>query len=137
YGFGGRSDVGTDDFKLSPRGLVFTASTPSGKIEVVSPLVGRFHVYNILAAIAAGLALGAGLDDIARGVADCRTVSGRFEQVTLGTQQPAFTVIVDYAHTADALRNGLQTAREVAGAGPVTTVFGCVGEGDGTITARI
>ena len=48
YGFGGRTDVGTDDFKLSPRGLSFTASTSEGKIEIVSPLVGRFHVYNIL-----------------------------------------------------------------------------------------
>src|SRR6185369_5614956 len=64
YGFGSRTDVGTDDFKLSPRGLVFTANTPMGTIEVVSPLVGRFHVYNILAAIAAGLALGASLDEI-------------------------------------------------------------------------
>ena len=132
YGFGGRSDVGTDDFKLSARGLVFTASTPAGKIEVVSPLVGRFHVYNILAAIAAGLALGAGLDDIARGVADCETVSGRFEQVTLGAQQPGFTVIVDYAHTDDALRNVLQTAREVAGTSRVITVFGCGGDRDRT-----
>ena len=83
YGFGSRTDVGTDDFKLSPRGLLFTASTPAGKIEIVSPLVGRFHVYNILAAVAAGLALEASLEDIARGVAECRTVSGRFEQVTL------------------------------------------------------
>jgi UDP-N-acetylmuramoyl-L-alanyl-D-glutamate--2,6-diaminopimelate ligase len=132
YGFGSRTDVGTDDFKLSPRGLVFTANTPMGTIEVVSPLVGRFHVYNILAAIAAGLALGASLDEIAWGIAECRTVSGRFEQVSLDTQQPAFTVIVDYAHTDDALRNVLQTAREVAGTGRVITVFGCGGDRDRT-----
>lgn len=132
YGFGSRTDVGTDDFKLSPRGLVFTASTPAGKIEIVSPLVGRFHVYNILAAIATGLALGASLDDIANGIANCRTVSGRFEQVVLDAQQPAFTVIVDYAHTDDALKNVLQTAREVAGAGRVITVFGCGGDRDRT-----
>ncbi|MEK6325503.1 MAG: UDP-N-acetylmuramoyl-L-alanyl-D-glutamate--2,6-diaminopimelate ligase [Acidobacteriota bacterium] len=133
YGFGNRTDAGTDDFKLSPRGLAFTASTTAGKIEIVSPLVGRFHVYNILAAIAAGLALGASLGDIARGVADCRTVSGRFEQVTLnGSQQSAFTVIVDYAHTDDALSNVLQTAREVAGMGRVITVFGCGGDRDRT-----
>ncbi|MEK6285415.1 MAG: UDP-N-acetylmuramoyl-L-alanyl-D-glutamate--2,6-diaminopimelate ligase [Acidobacteriota bacterium] len=131
YGFGNRTDVGTDEFKLTARGLAFTASTPAGKIEVVSPLVGRFHVYNILAAIAAGLALEASLDDIARGVAECRTVSGRFEQVTLnGSQQTGFTVIVDYAHTDDALRNVLQTAREVAGTGRVITVFGCGGDRD-------
>lgn len=132
YGFGGRTDVGTDNFKLSPSGLRFTANTISGKIEVVSPLVGRFHVYNILAAIAAGLALGAGQDDIARGIADCRTVSGRFEQVMPDNPQPGYTVIVDYAHTDDALRNVLQTAREVAGTGRVITVFGCGGDRDRT-----
>ncbi len=133
YGLGNCTDVGTDDFKLSPRGLTFTAKTPAGKIEILSPLVGRFHVYNILAAIAAGLALGATLDDIARGVAECRTVPGRFEQVTLnGLQQTPFSVFVDYAHTDDALRNVLQTAREVAGTGRVITVFGCGGDRDRT-----
>ena len=133
FGFGKRTDVGTDDFKLSPRGLAFTASTPAGSIEIVSALVGRFHVFNILAAIATGLVLGASLDDIAGGVAECRTVPGRFEQVTLdGSPQPPFAVIVDYAHTDDALRNVLQTAREVAGIGRVITVFGCGGDRDRT-----
>jgi UDP-N-acetylmuramoyl-L-alanyl-D-glutamate--2,6-diaminopimelate ligase len=133
YGLGQLADVGTDDFKLSPRGIAFTARTPVGEVEIVSPLVGRFHVYNTLAAIAAGLALGASLDAIARGVANCRTVSGRFEQVAIdGSPQPSFAVYVDYAHTDDALRNVLQTAREVAGAGRVITVFGCGGDRDRT-----
>lgn len=134
YGFGSRSDVGTDDFKLSSRGLEFTASTPAGRIGIVSGLVGRFHVYNILAAVATGLALGAGLEDIARGVAECSRVSGRFEQVTAnGSGNVPFTVIVDYAHTDDALKNVLQTAREVAGvSGRVITVFGCGGDRDRT-----
>ena len=131
YGFGNRTDVGTDDFTMSPRGLAFTASTPAGSIEIVSALVGRFHVFNILAAIATGLALGASVDDIARGVAECSSVSGRFEQVTLsGSPQVPFAVIVDYAHTDDALRNVLQTAREVAGKARVITVFGCGGDSD-------
>jgi UDP-N-acetylmuramyl-tripeptide synthetase len=132
YGFGNRTDVGTDDFKLSPRGLAFTASTPAGKVEIVSPLVGRFHVFNILAAVATGLALEASLESIARGVAECSTVSGRFEQVTLNGSPAPFVVIVDYAHTDDALRNVLQTAREVAGTGRVITVFGCGGDRDRT-----
>lgn len=134
YGFGNRTDVGTDDFKLSAQGLVFTASTPKGSVEIFSALVGRFHVYNILAAVAAGLALEASLEDIARGVAECRTVSGRFEQVTLngsGATVP-FAVFVDYAHTDDALQNVLRTAREVAGGGRVITVFGCGGDRDRT-----
>jgi UDP-N-acetylmuramoyl-L-alanyl-D-glutamate--2,6-diaminopimelate ligase len=133
YGLGQLADVGTNDFKLSRRGIVFTARTPAGEVEIVSPLVGRFHVYNTLAAIAAGLALGAGLDAIARGVAECRTVPGRFEQVAVnGSPQPTFAVYVDYAHTDDALRNVLQTAREVAGTGRVITVFGCGGDRDRT-----
>jgi len=133
YGFGDRTDVGTDDFKVTPRGLAFTAKTPAGKIEIVSPLVGRPHVYNILAAVATGLALEANLETIARGVAQCPTVCGRFEQVTLdGPLQTPFAVIVDYAHTDDALRNVLLTAREMAGAGRVITVFGCGGDRDRT-----
>lgn len=134
YGFGNRTDVGADDFKLSARGLAFTANTPRGSVEIVSALVGRFHVYNILASVAAGLALEASLEDIARGVGECRTVSGRFEQVTLngsGATTP-FAVFVDYAHTDDALENVLRTAREVAGSGRVITVFGCGGDRDRT-----
>jgi UDP-N-acetylmuramoyl-L-alanyl-D-glutamate--2,6-diaminopimelate ligase len=134
YGFDRRTDVGVDGFKLSSRGLEFTTNTPAGAIEINSPLVGRFHVYNILAAIAAGLALEASLEDITRGVNECGTVSGRFEQVTLGgAHRVPFTVIVDYAHTDDALKNVLNTAREVAGAsGRVITVFGCGGDRDRT-----
>src|SRR5262249_57147652 len=52
YGFGDRTDVGTNDFKMSPRGIELTAGTPFGKVEIFSPLVGRFHVYNILATVA-------------------------------------------------------------------------------------
>ncbi|HTG14157.1 MAG TPA: UDP-N-acetylmuramoyl-L-alanyl-D-glutamate--2,6-diaminopimelate ligase [Blastocatellia bacterium] len=132
YGLVNSADVRCDEFKLSPRGLAFVAKTPSGKMEINSSLVGRPHVYNILAAIATGLALGFALDEIARGVAECRTVTGRFEQVSLETpDQPPFAVIVDYAHTDDALKNVLHTARELAGRqGRVITVFGCGGDRD-------
>jgi UDP-N-acetylmuramoyl-L-alanyl-D-glutamate--2,6-diaminopimelate ligase len=134
YGFGDRADVRANDFTLSARGLAFTASTPAGAVEISSSLVGRFHVYNALASIAAGLALGASLEEIARGVRECRTVAGRFEQVAPdNSREPSFTVIVDYAHTDDALKNVLQTAREVAGdRGRVITVFGCGGDRDKT-----
>jgi UDP-N-acetylmuramoyl-L-alanyl-D-glutamate--2,6-diaminopimelate ligase len=71
------------------------------------------------------------LETIARGVGECPTVTGRFEQVTLsGAAETPFAVIVDYAHTDDALRNVLQTAREVAGGGRVITGFGCGGDRD-------
>ena len=133
YGFRPEADVRTDRFDLSPRGLSYTATTPAGRIAIASPLVGRFHVYNTLAAIGAGLALGASLETIAQGIRYCRTVAGRFEQVTtdLGSEA-SFAVIVDYAHTDDALKNVLQTAREVAGTGRVITVFGCGGDRDRT-----
>jgi UDP-N-acetylmuramoyl-L-alanyl-D-glutamate--2,6-diaminopimelate ligase len=133
YGFSPEADVRTEKFDLSPRGLSYTATTPAGQIEIASPLVGRFHVYNTLAAFGAGLALGASLETIARGIRECRTVAGRFEQVTLDDgREPGFAVIVDYAHTDDALKNVLQTAREVAGSGRVITVFGCGGDRDRT-----
>jgi UDP-N-acetylmuramyl-tripeptide synthetase len=134
YGFGSAAEVRTDDFRLASGGMAFTAHTPAGQVEIISPLVGRPHVYNTLAAIATGLALGVGLEQAARGVADCRLVRGRFEQVRVeAARQPDFTVIVDYAHTDDALKNVLQTAREIAGrSGRVITVFGCGGDRDRT-----
>jgi UDP-N-acetylmuramyl-tripeptide synthetase len=134
YGFGEKADVRTADFRLSVGGLSFTATTPAGQITIESTLVGRPHVYNILAAIATGLALGFDLQVIAEGVANCKTVAGRFEQVRLEkNQQLGFAVIVDYAHTDDALKNVLQTAREVVeSSGRVITVFGCGGDRDRT-----
>ena len=133
YGFDSAADVRTDRFDMSPGGLRYVAQTPAGEQEIESPLVGRFHVYNTLAAIGAGVALGVELATIARAIRDCRTVPGRFEQVGLENGPPLpFTVIVDYAHTDDALKNVLHTAREVAGEGRVITVFGCGGDRDRT-----
>jgi UDP-N-acetylmuramoyl-L-alanyl-D-glutamate--2,6-diaminopimelate ligase len=134
YGFSKDADVRTDEFKLSARGLAYTAATPAGQIDITAPLVGRFHVYNTLAALAAGLALGADLQTVARGIRECCTVAGRFEQITSGDgRELPFTIIVDYAHTDDALKNVLQTAREVVGTtGRIITVFGCGGDRDRT-----
>ncbi len=134
YGFGSEADVRTDSFDLTTRGLAFKATTPQGEIEIRSALFGRPHVYNILAATAAGLALGFEPDQAAAGVRDCESVAGRFEQVTSDeTGERDFAVVVDYAHTDDALKNVLQTAREIVGnRGRVITVFGCGGDRDRT-----
>lgn len=134
YGFGSEADVRTDRFDLTTRGLTFRVATRQGEIDIRSSLFGRPHVYNILAAVAAGLALGFSLDQAAAGVRDCESVAGRFEQVTTGeTAERDFAVVVDYAHTDDALKNVLQTAREVVGSGGrVITVFGCGGDRDRT-----
>ena len=133
YGLGSAA-VATDGFQLDTGGLSFTARTPVGLIDIRSRLVGRPHVYNILAAVAASLALGFDLRTIAQGIAECENVPGRFERVSINGSQPgAFTVIVDYAHTDDALKKVLETAREVAGeGGRVIVVFGCGGDRDRT-----
>ena len=92
------------------------------------PLIGRINVYNILAACGAGLSYGIAPDVIARGIANLHAVPGRFERVDEG--QP-FSVVVDYAHTDDALRNVIAVARELS-ANRVITLFGCGGDRDRT-----
>jgi UDP-N-acetylmuramoyl-L-alanyl-D-glutamate--2,6-diaminopimelate ligase len=103
--------------------------TPAGKIAVFSALIGRVNVYNILAAAGAGYARGCSTASIAAGIDKLACVPGRFERVECG--QP-FTVVVDYAHTDDALRNLTALARELVSAakGRVLTVFGCGGDRD-------
>jgi UDP-N-acetylmuramoyl-L-alanyl-D-glutamate--2,6-diaminopimelate ligase len=117
----------TKNFEISFSGLKFTAQTPAGKIEIESPLMGKINVYNILAAIGAGIALDIPNDTIAQGIAAVKNVPGRFERVECG--QP-FLVIVDYAHTDDALKNLLATAKEISRGGRIITLFGCGGDRD-------
>ncbi|HEU4388228.1 MAG TPA: UDP-N-acetylmuramoyl-L-alanyl-D-glutamate--2,6-diaminopimelate ligase [Blastocatellia bacterium] len=134
YGLSESADVRTRSFDLAASGLRFVAETPAGKVEIESRLVGRPHVYNILAAVGAGLALGFEPGGIQEGIAKCTAVPGRFERVVLnGAGDPGFAVVVDYAHTDDALKNVLQTARElVREPGRLITVFGCGGNRDRT-----
>ena len=129
YGLEPGADVTTRKPALSLSGLEFTVETPSGKIEIRSKLVGRPNVYNILAAVAAGVTLGLSSEIIAAGIAQLSAVPGRFERVNAG--QP-FLVIVDYAHTDDALRNLLATARDLKPDGRIITLFGCGGDRDRT-----
>jgi UDP-N-acetylmuramoyl-L-alanyl-D-glutamate--2,6-diaminopimelate ligase len=110
-------------------GLNFIAHTPEGKIEVHSRLAARINVYNILAAIAAAQALGISNAVIERGIAQLESVPGRFERVDAG--QP-FLVIVDYAHTHDAIGSLLETARELNPEGRILIVFGAGGNKDRT-----
>jgi UDP-N-acetylmuramoyl-L-alanyl-D-glutamate--2,6-diaminopimelate ligase len=110
------------------RGLTFEAATPSGTVSLESPLVGRHNICNILTAIGIGTALGFGSDVIARGIKNMKAVPGRMEKVDEG--QP-FGVVVDYAHTEDALVRLLEAVREIAEK-RVVTVFGCGGDRDRT-----
>ncbi len=129
YGLKGSPDLTTKEFALSFDGLEFTAQTPVGNVDVSSPLVGRINVYNILAAIGAGVALNIPVAKIEKGIANLKLVPGRFQRVDAG--QP-FLVVVDYAHTDDALRNLISTARELSTSGRIITVFGAGGERDRT-----
>ncbi|HEX6881715.1 MAG TPA: cyanophycin synthetase, partial [Terriglobales bacterium] len=113
----------------SAAGNRFDLVTPTGVVPVFSPMRGRVNVYNVLAASAAGYARGCSLDQIAKGIGSLARVPGRFESVDEG--QP-FSVVVDYAHTDDALKNLTSLAREFVAknGGRVLTVFGCGGDRD-------
>ena len=116
---------------LGPQGTEFDLVTPHGRARITSALIGKVNVYNLLAASAAAFARGCPLERIAEAVGQFQQVPGRFERVDCG--QP-FTVVVDYAHTDDALRNLTSIARDFAGrhggSGRVITVFGCGGDRD-------
>jgi UDP-N-acetylmuramoyl-L-alanyl-D-glutamate--2,6-diaminopimelate ligase len=109
---------------ISRQGTAFTLHTPAGDTPVRLRLLGRYNVQNALAAAAAGLALGAPLDAIAGGLAAVERVKGRMEWVYAGD----FDVIVDFAHTPNALEETLILGRElVAPGGRVIAVFGSAG----------
>ncbi len=126
-----QADFHADKVDIAPRGTRFDLVMPEGVIPLFSPLIGKVNVYNILAAAGAAYARGCKPDVIARGVERLSRVPGRFERVDC--RQP-FTVVVDYAHTDDALRNLTALAREFvqrAGhKGRVIAVFGCGGDRD-------
>jgi UDP-N-acetylmuramoyl-L-alanyl-D-glutamate--2,6-diaminopimelate ligase len=124
-----RGDLHAERVEITTRGTRFDLITPEVKIPIFSALIGRVNVYNILAAAGACYARGCPAQAIAVGIDKLACVPGRFERVDCG--QP-FTVVVDYAHTDDALRNLTALARElVCGAkGRVITLFGCGGDRD-------
>ncbi len=109
-------------------GTSFLLKTPAGKREIKSPLVGKPHVYNMLSATATALELGYNLDDIQAGLRTCVGAPGRFERVE---HDGDFAVVVDYAHSDDALLNTLKTAGDLTN-GRIITVFGCGGDRDKT-----
>ena len=126
YGFAGDAGVRPEE-PAAPNSGNFRMRTPWGAWECRSALLGRPNVYNLLSAAAAALAAGFSIQDVERGLAALRSVPGRLERIDAG--QP-FLVLVDYAHTDDALRKLLETARELTRAGRVITLFGCGGDRD-------
>ncbi|OLC46567.1 MAG: UDP-N-acetylmuramoyl-L-alanyl-D-glutamate--2,6-diaminopimelate ligase [Acidobacteria bacterium 13_1_40CM_65_14] len=129
YAINRPADVTTGPLSFSLDGLTFDVRTPRGTLHLRSKLVGRPNVYNILAAVATATALDLPFDAIERGVAALEGVPGRFQLASSAKDE--VTVVVDYAHTDDALRNLLETARPLA-QGRLITVFGCGGDRDRT-----
>ena len=128
YGLGKDATVRARHISSSFDGLRFEVQAGSERINIVSALIGRINVYNILAACCVGLSYGLPAETIARGIVECPAVPGRFERVDEG--QP-FVVVVDYAHTDDALRNVISMARSLEPK-RVVTLFGCGGDRDRT-----
>ena len=140
YAVKAKADISAHDLEFSLAGMRFRLRTEAGshasgalqagnlrtEIDFVSPLVGPPHVYNTLAAVASGLSLGYSLDVITKALGKCTGAPGRFEGVL---HDGKFAVVVDYAHSDDALLNVLRTARDVT-KGRIITVFGCGGDRD-------
>eukprot|EP00850_Spirogloea_muscicola_P011763 SM000074S21673 [mRNA] locus=s74:214947:219012:- [translate_table: standard] len=122
----GDADVFPLEVQLSLFETELVLRTPKGNIEISSGLLGRHNVYNIMAAVAVGLAVDAPLEHIVRGVEEVDAVPGRCELID---EEQAFAVIVDYAHTPDALSRLLDTVRE-CGPNRIITVVGCGGNRD-------
>jgi UDP-N-acetylmuramoyl-L-alanyl-D-glutamate--2,6-diaminopimelate ligase len=128
------------DVQTGLHGSQFTIRGPEGEFELTTPLRGRFNIYNLLGAFAAGRALAVGAETALQALASARLVPGRFEPVEEGQE---FAVLVDYAHTPETLENVLRAARELA-SGRLHVVFGCGGDRDrakrhlmGEIAARL
>jgi UDP-N-acetylmuramoyl-L-alanyl-D-glutamate--2,6-diaminopimelate ligase len=124
-------DLHADKVGITARGTRFDLVTPEEVVPIFSPLIGKVNVYNILAAAGAAYVRGCKSDAIAKGIANLSRIPGRFERVDC--KQP-FTVVVDYAHTDDAVRNLTSLAREFVQQarqkGRVIIVFGCGGDRD-------
>jgi UDP-N-acetylmuramoyl-L-alanyl-D-glutamate--2,6-diaminopimelate ligase len=124
-------DVVAEDVELSGSGTRFVLATrqTGARAVVASPLLGGFNVSNALAAAATALASGLPFDAIVAGLQAPLAIPGRLERVLVGPEQP-FTVLVDYAHTPDALERVLETARRLVPRGRVVLVFGAGGDRD-------
>jgi UDP-N-acetylmuramoyl-L-alanyl-D-glutamate--2,6-diaminopimelate ligase len=123
------ADVAPTRLSLSLHGLVCDLHTPRGPLHIAAPLLGRPNAYNIAAAAAMALALDVPHEAIVAGCAALGQVPGRLERVS--TPDDDISVLVDYAHTDDALKNLLETARPLT-EGRLVTVFGCGGDRDRT-----
>jgi UDP-N-acetylmuramoyl-L-alanyl-D-glutamate--2,6-diaminopimelate ligase len=132
YGVSDHADVRATDIQLSLEGSSCSVWFRNQQTTLTSPLVGRFNVYNILAAYSTGLALGHAPDVLATGIRSLKSVRGRFERIA---SSKGWAAIIDYAHTPDALEKCLRTIHDVLPRehrGRIITVFGAGGDRDRT-----
>lgn len=125
YGLSREAQIYARPISMDINGISFEAYTPSGSQRIDLKLTGNFNIYNALAAISSASAMGIPLDTIKKGLEEVSNIPGRFEKI----KGKKFDVIVDYAHTPEALKNLLMTAREVAPK-KLIVVFGCGGDRD-------
>ena len=126
YSIENKADFVAKDIKMSSKGVSYTVITPTYEAKIIVPVPGKFTVYNTLAVISACYILNIPIDIIQKGLETSRGIEGRFEIVQ---NDKDINVIVDYAHTPDALKNILSTIKEFS-KGKVITVFGCGGDRD-------
>jgi len=122
------ADIRASEIVNSIDGIRLKVSTPRGQLDLASPLRGNFHVYNIMAAVGAALALGIDDDAITKAISEFDNVPGRMQRVE---NAKGLNVFVDYAHTPDALERALANCREIT-TGRLIVVFGCGGDRDRT-----
>ncbi len=120
------ADIFAKSIQMDFGGSTFSLATPWGKFEVRVNIPGKFNIYNATAAAGATLSTGYSTEDVLRGLANFDGIKGRFQRISMG--QP-FQVIVDYAHTPQALHNLIATARKLT-TGKVIVVFGAGGDRD-------
>ena len=128
YGIDNKADLMAKDIKIDASGVSYTLVTPTYEQEIFVPVPGKFTVYNTLAVIAACYMLNIPKEIVKEGLGKTKGVAGRFETIT---NDKGISVIVDYAHTPDALENILNTAKGFAKSN-IITVFGCGGDRDTT-----
>jgi UDP-N-acetylmuramoyl-L-alanyl-D-glutamate--2,6-diaminopimelate ligase len=124
YGLG-HGEVRASRREISLQGIRATLNTPAGPMEIQTPLVGEYNLYNIMAATAVGISLGIGREVIEQGIANLSVVPGRMERVGAGNPW----VFVDYAHTPDALEKTIRAVKRLT-KGSLFVVFGCGGDRD-------
>ena len=127
FGIREQADISASEIDITTRGVQFDMHCVPGNVRMYVPIPGLFSVFNAMGAAAAALQLGISLPAIKNGIETMGSVSGRLEPLPTGGRN--FTVLLDYAHTPDALENILTTARGFA-KGRIVTLFGCGGDRD-------